>query len=67
MPMPSTFRLCPSDCRRVAALLLAAACLAGTAPPVLARDLPDFVELVEKVGPAVVNIRTVERTGEGAA
>ncbi len=26
-----------------------------------ARDLPDFTELVEKVGPAVVNIRTSER------
>jgi serine protease Do len=29
------------------------------------RDLPDFTELVERVGPAVVNIRTVER-GRGA-
>ncbi|MDC8772760.1 Do family serine endopeptidase [Roseateles albus] len=26
-----------------------------------ARDLPDFTELVERVGPAVVNIRTSER------
>ncbi|MBT9495235.1 MAG: Do family serine endopeptidase [Paucibacter sp.] len=26
-----------------------------------ARDLPDFTELVERVGPAVVNIRTTER------
>jgi serine protease Do len=26
------------------------------------RELPDFTELVERVGPAVVNIRTAERT-----
>ncbi len=26
-----------------------------------ARELPDFTELVERVGPAVVNIRTAER------
>ncbi len=33
-----------------------------------ARDLPDFTELVEKVGPAVVNIRTSERArGAGNA
>ena len=31
------------------------------AAPVSAQGLPDFTELVEKVGPAVVNIRTTER------
>jgi serine protease Do len=38
--------------------------LAGAlaAPPVSAQALPDFTELVEKVGPAVVGIRTTERT-----
>jgi serine protease Do len=37
-------------------------------PPALAqmRGLPDFTELVEQVGPSVVNIRTVERS-RGAA
>ncbi len=30
-------------------------------PPNRARALPDFADLVEKVGPAVVNIRTTER------
>ena len=36
--------------------------LAGT-PPAIAqvRELPDFADLVERVGPAVVNIRTTER------
>jgi serine protease Do len=29
------------------------------------RDLPDFADLVERVGPAVVNIRTTERAAEG--
>jgi len=30
-----------------------------------ARDLPDFADLVEKAGPAVVNIRTTERAPDG--
>jgi serine protease Do len=40
-------------------LVLAALSLA--APPLRAQSLPDFTELVERVGPAVVNIRTLER------
>ncbi len=32
-----------------------------------ARDLPDFADLVEKTGPAVVNIRTTERTRAGGS
>ncbi len=48
------------------ALLLAAALCVGAAPPAGAQatptvQLPDFTELVERVGPAVVNIRTTER------
>ena len=35
---------------------------AFAAPPAGAQGLPDFTELVEKVGPAVVGIRTTERT-----
>ena len=31
-----------------------------------ARELPDFTELVERVGPAVVNIRTAERRAASA-
>jgi serine protease Do len=31
------------------------------------RGLPDFTELVELVGPSVVNIRTLERAGGGSA
>jgi serine protease Do len=34
--------------------------------PSLAQALPDFTELVERVGPAVVNIRTTERVRGGA-
>jgi serine protease Do len=34
---------------------------AMAAPPVGAQGLPDFTELVEKVGPAVVGVRTTER------
>jgi len=51
----------------LAAVALAAA--AGFAsPPALAqaRELPDFTELVERVGPAVVNIRTLEHSRASA-
>lgn len=52
--------------------VLAAIILAGTgafAPPALAqaRMLPDFTDLVEKVGPTVVNIRTTQTVGNRAA
>ncbi|MGI9026500.1 MAG: Do family serine endopeptidase [Burkholderiaceae bacterium] len=42
---------------------LASVMIVFASPPVLAqgRDLPDFADLVERVGPAVVNIRTTER------
>ena len=38
-------------------------------PPVAAqtRELPDFADLVERVGPAVVNIRTTEKQRAGAS
>jgi serine protease Do len=45
-----------------AAAALSFSLLASAAPaPARAQGLPDFTELVEKVGPAVVNIRTTER------
>jgi serine protease Do len=46
----------------LAALAFALGLLVTAAPvPAAAQGLPDFTELVEKVGPAVVNIRTTER------
>ncbi len=50
-------------------LVLVAALLGGTAAPVAAqvRGLPDFTELVEQVGPSVVNIRTIERSRAGTS
>jgi len=50
--------------RALFAAFLSATVLGFVAPqPALAqgRDLPDFADLVEKVGPAVVNIRTTAR------
>jgi len=52
--------------RTVRVWLFAAAVALGLGAPlaprtVFAQSLPDFTELVEKVGPAVVNIRTTER------
>ncbi len=67
-PVPSrsaTLRRLPwpvAVCWLLSALLLL---LAG-AVPARAQTLPDFTELVERVGPAVVNIRTLER-GRSAA
>jgi serine protease Do len=37
---------------------------ATVAAPVLVKGLPDFTELVEKVGPSVVSIRTTQRVSE---
>ena len=44
------------------ALLVAGAIGLVASVPVQAQSLPDFTELVERVGPAVVNIRTLERS-----
>jgi len=44
-----------------AAAALSVAALTGLPQAAQAQNLPDFTELVEKVGPAVVNIRTTER------
>ena len=53
--------------RSTAALLLGSGiALSGGAAEAAKGELPDFTELVEKVGPSVVNIRTLER-GRGAA
>ena len=52
----------PASRMAYAALALSLSLFATVAPaPVAAQGLPDFTELVEKVGPAVVNIRTTER------
>jgi serine protease Do len=52
------------------ATVLASGCLLITAPlqPVFAqiRALPDFTELVDQVGPSVVNIRTLEKVSSRA-
>ncbi len=47
------------------ALSAALGATALAAVPVRAQGLPDFAELVEKVGPAVVGIRTTERARAG--
>ncbi|MEO8836214.1 MAG: DegQ family serine endoprotease [Caldimonas sp.] len=53
--------------RLACAAIASSFCLfASAAPlPAHAQGLPDFTELVEKVGPAVVNIRTTERAHLG--
>jgi serine protease Do len=64
--LPLVQDLAPGFGRRMAAgltaLLLAATVCVAT-PPVHAQSvqLPDFSELVERVGPSVVNIRTTEK------
>jgi len=62
--MPST-----SSRRTIGAVILAVAFTLGALGPqdsrAQSRELPDFIELVERVGPAVVNIRTAERVRAG--
>src|SRR4029077_125896 len=38
---------------------------AGSAPDALVRGLPDFSPLVDKYGPAVVNVEVVEKAQQG--
>jgi serine protease Do len=61
----SSSALAPAGTLRRRMLQLAAAVLGAAAlalPPVVsAQALPDFTELVERLGPSVVNIRTMER------
>ena len=65
MSMSSSFHL-PSRSTFFAAAALSVALLVGASPaPVRAQNLPDFTELVERVGPAVVNIRTTEKARAG--
>ncbi len=56
--------------RALGAGLLCLAVVASACAPKVAqaqpRELPDFTELVERVGPAVVNIRTAERSRAAA-
>jgi serine protease Do len=59
---PSEPQPAPAPVGRAAALLLAVAGF-GRWPARTGVQLPDFTELVERVGPAVVNIRTLERGG----
>ncbi len=49
-----------------AALTLLTALLPGASAAQGKGELPDFTELVERVGPSVVNIRTLERSGRNA-
>ena len=70
--MPQTRRI-PSLRALALAVALAATGATSFAPlPTLAqsapqRGVPDFTDLVEQVGPAVVNIRTLERAARAAA
>ena len=63
MALQSDSILARPNVRWLTALLALAMAVAGAlvATPSSAQSLPDFTELVEKVGPAVVNIRTLER------
>jgi serine protease Do len=58
----------------LAACVLAAAGVMAVPPPAVAQaapaatvQLPDFADLTERVGPSVVNIRTMARRGAGRA
>ena len=62
MPIYLPLLRSPANRLAYAALALSLSVLAtGASTAVAAQGLPDFTELVEKVGPAVVNISTTER------
>ena len=65
MLIPSSFSAPSRSTFFVAAALSVALLTGGVAAPVRAQNLPDFTELVERVGPAVVNIRTTEKARAG--
>ena len=46
-------------------MLIAPAALAAPVAAPLVTGLPDFTDLIDKVGPAVVNIRTTEKVRQG--
>jgi len=60
----NTFRSCLLACAVAAAST--AALVPATPAYAQARVLPDFTDLVDQVGPAVVNIRTVEKVAQGS-
>ena len=65
MSMPSSFSSPQRSAFLAAAALSVALLTGGVALPVRAQNLPDFTELVERVGPSVVNIRTTEKARAG--
>lgn len=68
MTSKRTFLGRPLLCAGVLALGLASTLMAPSPALAQARvELPDFSELVERVGPSVVNIRTMERGRAGGA
>jgi len=58
--------LFPHPSQAQQAPVIAATAPATTAAPVIVKGLPDFTELVEKVGPSVVSIRTTQRVADDA-
>lgn len=63
VPLSSLRRVLCTGAALLAVLATASPSLPAHAQP---RELPDFTELVERVGPAVVNIRTAERNRAAA-
>ena len=61
MPVVSLSLLRRMLCAGMTTLIVVATMTAPLPAYAQARELPDFTELVERVGPAVVNIRTAER------
>lgn len=63
----SVAALLPTSTTAAASAAPAATAANTSAPAPLVRGLPDFTELVEQVGPSVVNIRTMEKARVSSA
>ena len=74
-PFPTPLQHRPATARRSLALSLGLSLMVSLLTALLPSasaaqskgELPDFTELVERVGPSVVNIRTLERSGRNSA
>ncbi len=57
----------PIQAQQTAPLATSLAAISVATAPTLVNGLPDFTELVERVGPSVVNIRTTQRVVVGGS
>ena len=61
--MKTVASACMATALMAGGAMLPTTAVLAQAPAAAVRGLPDFTDLVEQVGPSVVNIRTLEKAG----